>query len=122
MGRIDANGLFRTGLQANENARFGAVSVQDVRFQPADQTQEMGPYQNIGGKWLSPNGQSMNAEFEPGRDARQRRFRPFAAGKAIGDNADMVAPVGLAVGEVQDVTEDSADWRANSVQDTKRLI
>jgi hypothetical protein len=33
-----------------------------------------------------------------------------------------VAAVGLAVGEVQDVTEDSADRRANRVQDTKRLV
>ena len=53
---------------------------------------------------------------------RQRGFRPFAAGKAVGDDADMMAAVGLAVGEVEDVTEDSADRRANRVQDTKRLI
>jgi len=32
------------------------------------------------------------------------------------------AAVGLAIGEVQDVTEDSADRRANRVQDTKRLV
>jgi hypothetical protein len=82
----------------------------------------MGPYQNIGGKRFTPNGQTMNAELEPGRDRGQRRFGPFAAGKAIGDDADMVAAVGLAVGEVEDMTEDSADRRANRVQDTKRLV
>jgi hypothetical protein len=34
----------------------------------------------------------------------------------------MVAAVGLSVGEVQDVAEDSADRRAHRVQDTKRLV
>jgi len=33
-----------------------------------------------------------------------------------------VATVDLAVGEVQDVTEDSADRCSHRVQDTKRLI
>jgi uncharacterized protein YjbJ (UPF0337 family) len=33
-----------------------------------------------------------------------------------------VAAVGLAVGEVQDMTEDATDRCANRVQDTKRLF
>jgi hypothetical protein len=33
-----------------------------------------------------------------------------------------VTAVGLAIGEVEDVAEDSADRRAYRVQDTKRLI
>jgi hypothetical protein len=82
----------------------------------------MGPYQNVGGEGFAPNGQPMNAKLEPGRDCRQRRFSPFAAGKAVGDDADMVAAVGLAVGEVQDMTEDATDRCANRVQDTKRLF
>jgi hypothetical protein len=64
----------------------------------------------------------MNAKREPGRDFRQRGLGTLAAGQAVGDNADVVAAVDLAVGEVEDVTEDSADRRANRVQDTKRLI
>jgi uncharacterized protein YjbJ (UPF0337 family) len=64
----------------------------------------------------------MNAELEPGRDPGQRRLSPFAAGKAVGDNPDIVAAVGLTVGEVQDVTEDSADRCPDRVQDTKRLF
>ena len=39
-----------------------------------------------------------------------------------GDDADMVSAVHLTVGEVEDVTEDSADRRAHRVQNTKRLI
>src|SRR5665213_1767027 len=122
MRRVDANGFLRTGLQANESAGFGAVSMQDVRLQPADQPHETGPHQDVGGKRFTANGEAMNAKFEPGRDRGQRRFSPFAAGKAVGDEADMVAAVGLAVGQVQDMTEDSANRRANRVEDAKRLI
>jgi hypothetical protein len=64
----------------------------------------------------------MNAKLETGCDFRQRSIGPLAAGQAVGDNADMVAAVGLTVGEVQDVAEDSADRRAHGVQDTKRLV
>ena len=77
---------------------------------------------DVGGKRFAVNGEAMNAELEAGRDLRQRRLGAFAAGQAVGDDADMVAAVGLAVGEVEDVTEDAADRRAHRVQDTKRLI
>ena len=82
----------------------------------------MRPYQNVGGKRFAANGETMNAKLEAGRDLRQRGLGAFAAGQAVGDNADVVAAVGLSVGEVEDVTEDSADRRAHRVQDTKRLI
>ena len=77
---------------------------------------------DVGGNGFAVNGEAMNAELEAGRDLRQRRLGAFAAGEAVGDDADMVAAVGLSIGEVQDVTEDAADRRAHRVQDTKRLI
>jgi hypothetical protein len=64
----------------------------------------------------------MDAELEAWRDFLKRRLGAFATGPAVGDDADVVAAVGLAVGEVQDVTEDSPDRCAHRVQDTKRLI
>ena len=63
----------------------------------------------------------MNAELEARRDFRQRLLGAFAAGQAVGDDADMVAAVGLAVGEIEDMAEDAADGRARRVQDAKRL-
>ena len=63
----------------------------------------------------------MNAELETRRDFRQRLLGAFAAGEAVGDDADMVAAIGLAVGEIEDMAEDAADGRARRVQDTKRL-
>ncbi len=68
------------------------------------------------------NGRAVNAKLEPGRDLRQRRIGTLAAGEAVGDDADMVATLGLSVGEVEDVADDSADRCAHRVQDTKRLI
>ena len=64
----------------------------------------------------------MNAELQSRRDLRQCGLGAFTAGEAVGDDADVVAAVGLSVGEIEDMAEDSADRRANRVQDTKRLI
>src|SRR6202171_5430082 len=122
MRRIDSNGAIGAGFQADEGAGFGAMAVQDVRLQPPDQTHDMRPYQHIGGKRFAANGKTMNTKREARRDRRQRRLGALAAGQAVGDNADVVATVDLPVGEVEDVSEDSADWRAHRVQDTKRVI
>jgi len=96
--------------------------MQDVRLQPPDQLHETRPHQNVAGKGLAANGKTMNAKPEAGRDFLERGLGALAAGQVVGDQADMVATVNLPVGEVQDVTEDSADRRAHRVQDTKRLI
>ena len=63
----------------------------------------------------------MDAELEARGDFRQRLLGAFAAGEAVGDDADMMAAIGLAVGEIEDMPEDAADRRARGVQDPKRL-
>ena len=63
----------------------------------------------------------MNAELELGSDFRQRLLGAFAAGEAVSDDADVMAAVGLAVGEIEDMAENAADRRARGVQDPKRL-
>src|SRR5450432_1554251 len=98
------------------------MSMQHVRLQPPDQAHEMRPYQNVGGQRFTADGEAMNAELEAGRDLGKCGLGAFAAGEAVGDNADLVAAVGLSVGEIEDMTEDTADRRAHCVQDTKRLI
>jgi hypothetical protein len=65
---------------------------------------------------------AVHAESKARGDFGKRRVGALAAGEAVGDDPDLVAAVGLAVGEVEDVTEDSADRRAHCVQDAKRLI
>src|ERR1700754_1813500 len=82
----------------------------------------MRPNQRIGRKQFAANRQAMNAKLEPRCDLVKRRLGAFAAGEAVRDDADLVATVGLAIGEVEDVTEYPADRRAHSMQNTKRLI
>src|ERR1700733_14917471 len=96
--------------------------MQHVRLQPRDQIFEMRPYPEIGGVWFAVDGKTPNAKLEAGRNLRQRRVGAFAPGQAVGDDADMVTAIGLSIGYVQDVTENSADRRAHRGQDTKRLI
>ena len=60
--------------------------------------------------------------FRRGAISASAAVGALAAGQAVGDDADMMAAIGLAVGEVEDVAEDAADRRAHRVQDTKRLV
>ena len=64
----------------------------------------------------------MDAKLEAWRDFLKRRLGAFATGKAVGDDADVVAAIGLSMGEIEDMTENPADRRAYRMQDTKRLV
>jgi len=119
MRRIDSNGVFGAVFQADEGAGLGAMSVQDVRLQPPDQAHDMRPYQHIGGKRFAAYGDTMNTKREARRDRRQRGLGAFTAGQAVGDNADLVALIGLPVGKIEDVAKDSADRRAHRVDNAK---
>jgi hypothetical protein len=68
------------------------------------------------------NGNAMNPKFQLGSEFGQRLLGAFAAGEAVGENADMVAAIGLSMGEIEDVTENPADRRAYRMQNTKRLV
>jgi hypothetical protein len=66
---------------------------------------------SVGNGW-----RRMDAKLQAWRDFLKRRLGAFATSEAVGDHADLVAAIGLAVGEVQDVTEDSTDRCAHRVQ------
>ena len=68
------------------------------------------------------NRDAVNAELQARRDLGERLACAFAAGQAVGDDADFMAAVGLSVGEIEDVTKDAADRRARRVQDTKGTV
>jgi hypothetical protein len=57
----------------------------------------------------------VHAERQPWRELGQRLVGALAAGEAVGENADMMAAIDLAVGEVKDMTNDAADRSANGV-------
>ena len=119
--RIDPDRIPGGNLHTDESAGLGAVAMQDVRLQAPDQAQEAHPSIHVGRARLAVNRDAMNAELEPRRNFRQRLLGAFAAGEAVGDDADVMAAVGLAVGEIQDMAENAADRRARRVQDPKRL-
>ena len=70
---------------------------------------------------FSSDCKAMHAKLQARCDLGQRLLGALAAGQAVGDDTDMVAAIGLAVGEVEDVAKDAANGRAHRVQDTKRL-
>ncbi len=63
----------------------------------------------------------MHPERQAWRDPRQRLLGALAARQRVGDDPDMMAAIGLAIGEVEDVAKNSADRRAHRVQDAKWL-
>jgi len=63
--------------------------------------------------------QSPNAKIKPRRNFGERGLRALSPGQAVGDNSDMIAMIDLSVGEIENVTKDSADRRAYGVQDPK---
>jgi hypothetical protein len=68
------------------------------------------------------NGETSNAQLEARCNLGQRRLGAFAAGEAVGDDADVVTALGLSIGEIQDVAEDSTNRRAHRMQNSKWLI
>ena len=122
MRRVDANGAGRAALQADEGAGLGAVAVQHVRLQLADQPGKMRPHHHVDRHRLAPDREAVHAELEARRDRGKGCFRTLAPGQAVGDDPDMMAAIRLAVGEVEDMAKNPADRGAGGVQDTKRLI
>ena len=122
MRRVDANSAFRSRFEADKGTRLGTVTVQDIRLQYPDQAHEMIPGQDIGRTGLAVDGEAINPKLEARRDLLQRSFGPFAARQAIGDDAHMVAAIGLAIDQVQDVAENSPNRRSHSVKDAQRLV
>src|SRR3982074_879927 len=98
-----------------------APAVRAAGLQGPHQALESQPCQHVGRTRLAVDRDAMNAELEARRDFRQRLIGAFAAGEAVGDDADVMAAVGLAVGEIQDMTDDAADGSARRVQDTEWL-
>ena len=74
------------------------------------------------GRRFAADREPVHAELQPRRELGQRLVGALAAGEAVGEDADMMAAIDLAVGEVEDVAEDAADRRAHGVQDAKRLV
>ena len=60
----------------------------------------------------------MKAERETWRDIGKGACRALPAGQAVGDDSNVVAAIGLPIGEIEDMTKNTSDRRAHHVQDT----
>jgi hypothetical protein len=120
MRRVDANDVVGARTQAEEGAGLGAMAVQHVRLQLPDQAADAQPDQQIRRPGFTTDGDPVHAEFEARRDLGQCRFGAIAAGQTVGDNADLVAALGLSIGEIDDMAENAANRCTRRVQDPQR--
>ena len=122
MRRVDADDVLRVSLEAHKGAGLGAVAVQHVGLESAREALELEPDREIRWGRLAFDRQAVDAELQAWRDLGQRGIGAFAAGEAVGENADLMTAIGLAIGNVDDVTENATDRRAHGVQDAERLV
>ncbi len=72
--------------------------------------------------WFPANREAMNAELQSGLDLLQSGLGALSAGKAIGQNADRMAALGLSHGEIEDMAKDAAHRSADSMKNAERRI
>ena len=71
---------------------------------------------------LTANGHAMYSELELRRDFFQRGSGTFTARQTVGEDANLMAEIGLPCSKIENVPEDAADRSANRVKDAKRRI
>ena len=96
--------------------------MQDVRLYALDQTSEACPHDGIARVRIAMDGQAINAKLHARRNLGQRGAGSFTAGQAVGDQADVMAALGLTIGEIKNMSDDSANGSAYGVKDAERLI
>ena len=72
-----------------------------------------------GSRWI---GKAVNAELHSWRDFRQCGVCALAARKTVGNDTDLMAAAGLAVCQIEDVANNSADRCAHRMENPQRLI
>src|ERR1700753_3723312 len=122
MRGVNADEALRARPHAGECTGLSAMPVHDIGLHLRDQILQACPDQGVGEMRLTVNRDPVDAKFQPRRDLRETGSRASLAGQAVGDDADVVARVDLAVGEVEDVTNDSANRCTHRVDYSKRSV
>jgi hypothetical protein len=97
------------------------MAMQDIWLKTLRETLEFGPGHEIERGGFPPDSKTMDTKLHARRDLGQRLLGALASGQIVGDDPDLMAALGLAIGEVEDVTKNAANGCAHRVQDTKRL-
>lgn len=122
MRGVDADGVVGSPPHADESAGLGAVAMHDVGLERGDQAPQAEPDQHIVGRRFAADRHPVHAELQPRCELGKGLVGALTAGETVGEDADMMATIDLAVGDVEDVAEDAADRSAHGVQDAKRLV
>ncbi len=122
MRRVDTHDVLADRGEADQRTRFGAVAVQDGGIERANQMGEFGNGEHIRRVRRPSHRHPVHAQRHFRRDGFQRRGGAVAAGQAVGDDADLMAAVGLSRRQIEDVADDAADRRADGVENAKRLV
>ena len=107
--------------QPDEGAALGAVAVQYVGVECREMTRHLRGSPDVGRAELARHGKPRDAELHLRRDSRERGLGAGAAGRAVADDADLVAARGLAARDIEDVPEDAADRGARDVHDLRAI-
>src|SRR5690242_12816409 len=97
------------------------MTMQNIGLEAARQLLELSPGHDVERGGFASDSKTMHAELHPRCDVGQRLVGALASGQAVGDDPDLMTALGLAIGEIEDVTKNAANRRAHRVQDTKRL-
>ena len=72
--------------------------------------------EGVGQAQLALDRKTPDAELHLRSNGRQCRLRALAAGRAVANNSNVMTALGLAGGDVKDVTKNAADRRPGDVQ------
>ena len=122
MRGVNADRFPRFSLQADEGAGLCTVTVQHIQFEGSRKAKEMKRRHRIDRMWFPAYGEPIDSELEFPADLLECRIRARSAREAVGENADLMSVLGLAYGEIKDVTENPADRRANGMQNAERGV
>src|SRR5262245_22637478 len=121
MRGVDADLVLRGPARAKEGTGLGAMTMQNIRLETADHVGQSRPGHEVEQGGFAPDDNAIDAELHARRDLGQRLVGALAAGQAVGDDPDVMALLGLAVGQIKDVPDNAADGSARRVQDAERL-
>jgi hypothetical protein len=71
---------------------------------------------------MAAHGQTRETERELRGKLGENRLGPRAAGVRVGNDSDLMAAHGLAAGEIDDMSEQAADRRAQDMKDSQWLV
>ncbi len=119
MRGVDAD---RAGVarQARIGAALGAVAVQHIGAAVARALGDVGHRLHVAPGEVAAHRDAGEAELQLRRQRRERRIGARPAGGRVGDDADLMAALGLSAGEIEHVAEQAADGGAHDVNDPER--